>query len=109
RARLVSTLTPVVARPEPRSTERGDLPKVYSAGLTTAAVLNQWLNVCSSEGRPVSPARLARFGPAENALVAFAAVTTVKAGPDCSVSSTPSLQPASAAFTYRLAVNGFTS
>src|SRR4029078_3264494 len=106
---LFSSVRSVVAIPGPRRTDRGELPNVNGAGLTNAAVLNQWLSVCSSEGSVASPTRFGRSGPAGKAFVVFAAVTTVNGGPDCNVSRTPTRQFDRTASRYRRRVSGFTS
>ena len=79
---VFSTVASSVARPGPRSTERGELPNVKFAGLTNAAVLNQWLNVRSLDGSSGLPVTFGRSAPEGNALVVFAAVITVNGGPD---------------------------
>ncbi|PYR66827.1 MAG: hypothetical protein DMF88_14920 [Acidobacteria bacterium] len=90
---LFSTVVSSVASPGPRSTERGELPKVKLAGFANASVLNQRVNVRSLAGSSGSPTRFGRNGPAGNALVVFAVVMTVNGGPDCSVSSALNRHP----------------
>src|SRR5438105_15868310 len=84
---LFSTVVSGVASPGPRSTERGELPKVKLAGFANASVLNQRVNVRSRAGSWGSPTRFGRHGPAGNAWVVFAVAMTVNDGPDCSVST----------------------
>src|SRR5262245_27187264 len=89
---VFSSIRSIAAMPGPRSTERGELPNVNGAGFSKAAVLNQRLTVLWSGGSVGSPTRFGRNGPAGNALVVFAAVTTVNGGPDIRVSSRPTRQ-----------------
>src|SRR5258705_13607679 len=90
---LFSTVASSVASPGPRSTERGELPKVKLAGFANAAVLNQRLSVRSLAGSSGSPTRFARSGPAGNAFVVFAAVTTGNGGARCQGSKALKRQP----------------
>src|SRR5258705_13815591 len=90
---LFSTVASSVASPGPRSTERGELPKVKLAGFANAAVLNQRLSVRSLAGSSGSPTRFARSGPAGNAFVVFAAVTTGNGGADRPASDPPERPP----------------
>src|SRR5690349_24569921 len=91
-ATVFSSVRSVVTTPGPRSTDRGELPNVYGGGFTNAAVLNQRSIVRALDGSSGSPTRFGRSGPAGNAFVVFAVVTTVNGAPDCSVSSTPTRQ-----------------
>src|SRR5215472_3346698 len=109
KAKLFSSVASVVTTGAPRKTERGEFPKVYGAGFTKAQVLNHSPTARSLDGSDGSPTRFGRNDPAGKALVVFAAVITVNAGPDSAVSSTPIFQPPRSAFTARLPLNFRTS
>src|SRR4029450_3553303 len=84
-----SIVRSVVVSLGPRRTERGALPKVESAGLADAEGANHRASVRASDGSCGSRTRSGRSGPAGNALVVLAAVTTVNGAPDIKVSGGP--------------------
>src|SRR5262245_38398605 len=78
--------------------ERGELPKVKGAGSAKAAVSNQRVIVRSPFGKVGLRKILGLSGPAGNALVVLADVTTLKGAPDWAVCRTPIFHPPRAAF-----------